>query len=184
MQLGLHISDTKQKAILSGDTGGSAISPFFISIAQLLGCGFDRRLGERSNNLQQLEATYLRSSLAALTSIATAVELLQADMLLATYYFRSSNAQEGSKYLTHANLISQRQGVRFVQTDRQNFGGSTSEASWPQLSDELSERVTVLAQLMFLEITWGAFTPISPQFFELERQFRSELPVCSDNRMY
>lgn len=181
-QLGVYFPEFKKQAILAGDGSGNLVHPSFIPLAHLFGHVYQlrRNLGQ-TIQLQEEEA-HLRTTLATFSQTdpgnSSIIDVVRAHTLIAMYHLRSSNADEGIRLLKRTKHSVDAQGFRFLLPAAYNGLAAGSQIIWRGSPEDTVERVTALAQLIFVEVIWDLMTQQSSPCSELERQFRQELLVC------
>lgn len=101
------------------------------------------------------------------------ISLIAAYEIMAIYYLRIGSPSEGMRWLTQAKQVAETRGVHFVSSYSTHPASTRIEPA-----NDTLERVNVLSQLIFMQITCKSLKLVAPQFNELESQFREELSVC------
>jgi hypothetical protein len=190
LQLGLYFSYAKQQAIGLGDLSGSSVPSFFIWTAQLFGCYF-YRMRERFTSNQgasdywmQMEVRNLQAVIASLSSMAiettSSIDLIRAYAILATYYLYTNNFGEVIRYLANAKDIVERENILFEPThySTPSIAGVGAQIPWQEFADEMHEKATTLALLIFVDTISGTSDQQAQCYTQLARQFKLELPAC------
>jgi hypothetical protein len=184
-QLGIYLPESKKQAILSGDISGDSVHPSLIPMAHLFGHLYQLRRHPEQNFpvLDDSEEMYIRATVASCSDMApgdtSIVDFVRAHTLMAMYRLRLSNAGEGLRLLNNTKEIVEARGVRFLLQIPWTHDGSAvaSPIAWQGSTDETLERITTLAQLIFIESVWSFVTQQPSPYTELEHQFRTELLV-------
>lgn len=170
---------------------GIAIHPALVSLAQLVGLHLHRQRywgnETTTGHLRQAEEAQLQTCVTFMSSMtpdnASAIDLMKAYEIMAMYYTRLGIPLEGMRWLAHAKKVVETRAIRFVP----KYASPSTVAPrspWQESADDVLERVTVLSQLIFTEVTWKYLNLQPPMSTELERQFRVELLVCSSHPIY
>jgi hypothetical protein len=169
-QFGLYFPQSKQQAIIIGNTSGTVVHPFFIHFAQLAGCHFyQERRGEFF--LLHLEAMYLDmvwDSFRDMTKDDDSFDAAQAYQLMALAYLYSQDSDRGRRFF--------QKSIALFRTHWIDFSISPP----PDLTESLWERIAFLGEAIWTEIDCAFMFGIEQEFTsDLEFGLCNELPVRS-----